>query len=210
MDDVISVVQCGTYRQHQVFDGTVRALKWIFLSLPGYSKDSVRIENLIAGEGDWICVKEVLGWTMDREASTVTLPDRKLQKLLTIVYILVIQLRMFRKDLERLVGKLRSMHLAVPGAVARLFHVQCALTQGGVYRAWLSPNFHCKITDWQALALQAAARPRHLANIVRRKPTHLGFCNASGLGSGEGRGGSTQLKHVAILYGGTPGHRTLS
>ena len=35
MDDVISAVQGGPNRQHQVFYGTVRALKWLFLSLPG-------------------------------------------------------------------------------------------------------------------------------------------------------------------------------
>ena len=29
-----------------------------------------------------------------------------------------------------------------------------------------------------------AARPAHLAETVRRKPTHLGFCNAPGLGAG--------------------------
>ena len=30
---------------------------------------------------------------------------------------------------------------------------------------------------------QTAAQPNHLGEIVCRKPTHLGFCNASGLGS---------------------------
>ena len=31
IDDVISAVQGFPDRQHQVFDGTVRALKWLFL-----------------------------------------------------------------------------------------------------------------------------------------------------------------------------------
>ena len=35
------------------------------------------------------------------------------------------------KELERLAGKLRSIHLAVPGAVAHLYHIQCNLEQGG-------------------------------------------------------------------------------
>ena len=34
------------------------------------------------------------------------------------------------------------------------------------------------------LADQTADRPTHIAEIVRRKPTHLGLCNASGLGAG--------------------------
>ena len=45
MDDVISVVQGGTKRQHQVFDGTVFSLKWILLLLPGESKESVSLKN---------------------------------------------------------------------------------------------------------------------------------------------------------------------
>ena len=82
---------------------------------------------------------------------------------------------MGRKDLERLVGKLRSMHLAVPGAVAYLYHIQCALAQAGADRAWLSPVFHCEIVYCKMLADQTAGRPTHLAKIVCREPTHLGF-----------------------------------
>ena len=45
------------------------------------------------------------------------------------------------------------MHLAVPGLVAHLFHIQHALNQGGLERAWLSPAFHCKLANWKALVL---------------------------------------------------------
>ena len=61
MDDLISAVQGVPDCQHQFFDGTVRALKWLFLSLPGELKDSVSVKNLVAGEGDYTSVKEVLG-----------------------------------------------------------------------------------------------------------------------------------------------------
>ena len=91
---------------------------------------------------------------------------------------------MGQKDLKRLVGKLRSMHLAVPGAVGHLYHIQRALSQAGTDSAWLYPAFHHEITDWKMLADQKKNRPTHLANIVRHKPTHLGFCDASGLGAG--------------------------
>ena len=96
------------------------------------------MKNLVAGEGYWTCVKEVLGWILNTEAGTVTLPERKLEELLTPVDIPATQRRMGRKDLEGLVGKFRSMHLAVPGAVAHLFHIQQALDQGGVDRVWIS------------------------------------------------------------------------
>ena len=89
----------------------------------------VSVKKLVAGEGDWTCVKEVLGWILDTEAGTVILPERKLEELLTLVDIPPIQRRMVRKDLERLVGKLRSWHREMPGAVAHLFHIQWPLSQ---------------------------------------------------------------------------------
>ena len=92
---------------------------------------------------------------------------------------------MGRKDLERLVGNLRSMYLVVPGEVDHLFHIQRALTEGGVEWTYLSPVFHRDIADWWALALQAAARTMQMDKTVRCKPTHLGFCDASGHGAGE-------------------------
>ena len=92
----------------------------------------------------------------------VTLPDRKLKELLTLEDIPATQCSMVRKDLERLVGKLCSIYLTMPGAVAHLFHIQRTLNQGGVDRAWLSTAFHHELDDWKALALQAASRPTHL------------------------------------------------
>ena len=74
MDDVISAVQGGPYHQHQVFDGTVRALPWLFPSLLGDLKDSVSMKKLVAGEREWTCVKEVLYWILYTKAGTFTLP----------------------------------------------------------------------------------------------------------------------------------------
>ena len=118
------------------------------------------------------------------EAGTVTILERKIEKLLTLVDIPATQCRMERKDLERLVGKLCSIYLTMPGAVAHLFHIQRMLNQGGVDRSWLSTAFHHELDDWKALALQAASRPTHLSEIVRQEPTHIGFCDALGLGAG--------------------------
>ena len=93
------------------------------------------------------------------------------------------QNRIGQKDLKRLVRKLSSIHLAVPGAVAHLFHIQRALNQGVVDWVWLSPALHRKLSDWKSLSLQAASRPTHLAEIVCRELTHIGLCDALGLGA---------------------------
>ena len=92
---------------------------------------------LLAGEGDCTCIGEGLGWNLDTEVGTVTLLERKIRELLTLVDIPATQPQKGRKDLERLVGKLLYMHLMVPGEVAHLFNIQHAMTQGGVGQTWM-------------------------------------------------------------------------
>ena len=89
MDDVISSVQGGAERQHQVFDSTVHALKWLFPSITREAKDSVSFKNLLAGEGDWEYVKEVLGCIIDTKVGMLSLPERKLQELRDLPNILI-------------------------------------------------------------------------------------------------------------------------
>ena len=43
--------------------------------------------------GKWTYIKEVLGWTIDMEAGTVALPERKLWEILNLVDIPVTQCR---------------------------------------------------------------------------------------------------------------------
>ena len=104
------------------------------------------VKKLLAGEGYWECIKEILGWIIDIMAGTVALPERKLQELWDLLDIPISQWRMGRKNLERLVRNLRSVHPSVPGAVEHLYHIQCALAQAGTDRDWMSPSFHCNIT----------------------------------------------------------------
>ena len=158
--------------------------KWLFSLLQGGAKELVFVKKVLARDRYRAFVKEVLGWILDTEAGTVTLPERKLQGLCDLLAIPTTQRRMDRKGLECLVGKLCSMHLAVPGVVAHLYHLHCVLAQAGADRAWMSPEFHRKIAYWRTMADQTSARPTHLVKIVRYDPTHLGFCDALGLGAG--------------------------
>ena len=73
MYDFISVVKIRAEQQNRVFDSTVHALKFLFASLTAEAKDSVLVKKLLAGEGDWGCVKEVLGWIIDTKSVTVSL-----------------------------------------------------------------------------------------------------------------------------------------
>ena len=73
----------------------------------------------------------------DTEAGTVALPERKLQELNQLLAIPATQKCIGRKDMERLVGNIQSIHLMVPGEVAHLYQIQSDLAQGGEDRAWI-------------------------------------------------------------------------
>ena len=51
------------------------------------------MNKLWTGKGNWTCVKEVLGKTIDTEASTVALPERKIKELTQLLAIPVTQRR---------------------------------------------------------------------------------------------------------------------
>ena len=57
------------------------------------------------------------------DSDIFALLERKLQNLLTLLDLPATKFRIFQKHLEPLIGKLRSMHLEVPGAVAHLYHI---------------------------------------------------------------------------------------
>ena len=67
--------------------------------LPREVKDLVSAKKLLAGEGDWECVKEVLEFIIVIEDGTVALPERELQELRYLLAIPISQRRMGRKDL---------------------------------------------------------------------------------------------------------------
>ena len=115
--------------------------------LPGEAKDSVLVKKLLDGKGYWECVKEILSCIINTKAGAVALPDCKLQEIWALLDIPISQRRMGRNDMERLVGKLPYMHLAVLGAVAHLYHIYCELAQAEMDRAWLSPAFHHEVVD---------------------------------------------------------------
>ena len=77
-------------------------------------------QKILVGEGNWTCVKEVWGWTFDMEVVIFALPECKLQELLSRIELTVTQRHVGRKDIDRLVENICSMHLAVTGVVAHM------------------------------------------------------------------------------------------
>ena len=69
------------------------------------------------GDGDWSTTREILGWIVNTDEGTLRLFPKRKEELGTLLDIPPSQRRISMKNLERLIEKLRSMHLAIPGEV---------------------------------------------------------------------------------------------
>ena len=124
---------------------------------------------------------------VDTEDGTLRLPPKRKAELGTLLNIPPSQCRISTKKLERLIGKLRSMHLAIPGAVGHFYNLQQSLTAAHhAHRstAYVTSGFHSNLRFWRRLCAEMPTRPTYLVEIVQRLPTNIGFTDASGLGAG--------------------------
>ena len=72
------------------------------------------------------------------------------------------QRRISTKKLERLIGKLRSVHLAVPGEVGHLYNLQQSLTAAHHAHpdtAYVTTGFHSDLRFWRQLCADMPTRP---------------------------------------------------
>ena len=90
---------------------------------------------------------------VDTKDVTLILPPKRKAELGTLLNIPPSQRRISTKKLERLIGKLRSMHLAIPGAVGHFYNLQQSLTAAHhAHRAtaYVTSGFHSDLRFWRA------------------------------------------------------------
>ena len=124
MDDQNSLAQGSPDQQDQVTDMVLQGINNIFPSLPLELKDSVRLKKSQIGDDSWEVKKEILGWILNSEKGTFQLPYRCLKELKSLLTISPSQWRLPVSKLRLLIGKLRSIHLAVPGVIEHFFFIQ--------------------------------------------------------------------------------------
>ena len=122
---------------------------------------------------------------LDSKMGTFQLPFCRIKELKSLLVISPRQRRIPVSKLRSLIGKLRYMHLTVPGAIVHLFYIQEALAKAGTaMKAYLTKAFHREISHWQCLCKDSLSQPRFLEEAVQCLPTTLGLCDASGMGAG--------------------------
>jgi hypothetical protein len=85
---------------------------------------------------------------------------------------------------HRLLGELRSMSIALPGARGLFSAMQAAIRTNASGRSHLDKGFHDAIDDFRWLSDSMRDRPTRLQELVPMQPTLLGAHNASGRGAG--------------------------
>ena len=187
MDDLNCATQ-GDMEQWQWSSKlTLQYLKEIFPSIPSEFKDSVSLEKLLQGDGDWYHIKEILGWIINMQDDTLRLHTKHLAELNILLAIPPSQRCMSTKKLDLLIGKLRSMHLAIPDDVGNFYHLQMALTaahHASRATAYLSKDFHRDVKFWQYLCVDTGSRITFSAENIHCLATDVGYANTSGLGCG--------------------------
>ena len=74
-------------------------------------------------------VKDILEWVSENHWVTLALSSKKRLYILFLIVIPTTQCRISFKNLERLIGKLHSMHLAIPGSIEHIYSMEIALTR---------------------------------------------------------------------------------
>ena len=152
---------------------------------PDLYKDPISLSKLDKGELAWGTTKRILGWDIDSNAGTITLPAHRAERLQALLHTFISLHRTSRTKWQQLLGELRSMALAIPAAGYLFSTLQYPLSRpAGSKRIRLSPIIKATLLDWASLAAQLATHPMHISRVVPTAPTYVGACDASGSGMG--------------------------
>jgi len=190
VDDFIGLAQGGTAQLQHVRRTLMQSVDDVFRPLSPddntHRTEPISVSKLRKGDGSWATCKTVLGWVLDSVAMTLTLPPRRLHRLAELLAdIPSTQRRLSLDRWHRLLGELRSMSLALPGARGLFSHLQSALrSRLRTTRLRLTTGFHHALDDFRWLQTNLDSRPTRLYELVPTHPVAHGFHDASAMGAG--------------------------
>jgi len=190
VDDFIGAAQGPPARLNRVRRILLTAVDQVFRPVDPddsiYRNEPSSVKKMLQGDANWGTCKTILGWIIDTVAMTISLPPRRLQRLADILAeIPLSQKRTSVKRWHQILGELRSMSLAIPGARGLFSHMQDALCHKEPKgRLTLRQGVHDALHDFRLLHDDLAHRPTRLYELVPLAPTLLGSHDASGKGAG--------------------------
>jgi hypothetical protein len=187
VDDFIAMSQPST--QARTRRTLMHTIDQVFRPLspddPPHRTDPISVTKLAKGDAAWSTCKKLLGWIVDSSSMTLTLPPRRLQRLAELLDdIPPAQKRLSRDKWHQLLGELRSMSLALPGARGLFSHLQQAIHTASGNRLRLTKAFHQALDDFRWIHRNLASRPTRLYELVPTAPTVSGTHDAAASGAG--------------------------
>ena len=150
-----------------------------------HRREPVSLKKLRQGDCSWSTAKLILGWVIDTVAMTIHLPSHRLERLGEILAsIPATQKRTSVKKWHKVLGELRSMSLALPGARNLFSHMQHALSSKLKGRVALNKGVHDALDDFRWILTDIASRPTRIAELVPLLASAEGHHDASGKGAG--------------------------
>ena len=188
VDDFIALAQ-GPDNATRVRNVLMHAIDTVFRPLdekdPSTRSEPISMKKLKKGDCSWSTCKAVLGWLIDTTAMTICLPPHRVQRLTEILLsIPTSQKRIGVKKWHSILGELRSMSLALPGAKHLFSHMQLALSNQKGTRIALKKGVHNAIADFKVLLNDIASRPTRIAELIPLLASGVGHHDASGEGAG--------------------------
>ena len=148
-------------------------------------REPVSLKKLRQGDVSWTTCKTVLGWLVNTVSMTIQLPEHRQQRLAEILSsIPSTQRRISKKKWHKVLGELRSMAIALPGARGLFSSLQLALSHSSSTRVALNKGVHAALADFQWLLTDISSRPTRIAELIPLLPSALGYHDASGKGCG--------------------------
>ncbi len=204
MDDFIGVSQPPTST------ATLRAILWsihqVFRGTPHPNdgparKPVISTSKLENGNGQWSTQKNILGWLIDTMEGSVRLLPHKALRLQELIEQYLPVRRTSRRQWYKLLGELRHMATAIPGAKYLFSLLQHVLVdQPTSSRLRLSHLVRASLQDWISLAQSLSSTPTPTRSLVPAPPEYIGSVDASGSGLGGFWVSTSDPEKPAIVF----------
>ena len=148
-------------------------------SVTGHAgEDPIALKKLLEKEGMFQYEKEVLGWMFNGKTFTISLPNKKRDKISLLLESMLKNKYTTLKPLEKLQGKLIHASLGIPGGRGLLSPLYRAVATKSDKTAVTGDLRQC-MKDWKILIKEIASRPTSVHELVARDPHYIGYADAS-------------------------------
>lgn len=146
-------------------------------------EDPIAQKKLKAGEGHWATEKEILGWMIDGEFYTITLPSDKLKKLVHDLKNMERRKAIPFKQFQKLAGRLQHAALGLVGGTTLMSPIWQAM-QGEPEFINVKDAVKVALRDWRWMIKNLLKHPTNISLLVVDDPDYIGYLDACKLGAG--------------------------